>query len=212
MKTTNSFLRLLLRHKHLSVPFTLLAWLLLLTSAFGQQTPFRPHFTNMTELGVLFGQVRYGVTFVSGVNEGVQKRQNITGQTFNGVQLRPRLAVGGVVGVDWYNSALLMPIGAGVRYDLGKPSRNLRIFSSLDTGYGFTWFNEDPTGYKTKGGWMISPGVGFRIGKPQSTNFILSLSYKRQEAEAEKPLGGNELYKYETRVYNRVALRAGISF
>ncbi|WP_421828085.1 hypothetical protein [Larkinella sp.] len=187
-------------------------WLLCLFALplYAQKSPFKPVFTNMTEFGVLFGQVRYNVNTAS---ENVSKRHNITAQTFNGVQLRPKLAVGGTVGVDWYNAALLMPVCAGVRYDLAQPGqKNLRVFTSLDTGYGFAWLNEDPTGYETRGGWVIAPGIGFRIGRPQNTNFILSLNYKRQEATADKPLGWNEIHKYESRVYNRIAFRLGLSF
>ena len=181
----------------------------LLTHA--QTASFKPTFTNMTEWGVTFGQVRYnnGTTF----SESVAKRTNLTAQTFNGIQLRPRLAIGGTVGVDWYNSALLTPVCAGLRYDLARPNqKNLRVFGSLDTGWGFAWLQEDATGYKTTGGWTISPGLGFRIGKPTNANFILSLSYKRQNAEVEKPLFWNELAKHETRVYNRIAVRMGVSF
>lgn len=186
----------------------LLLWLTpLLTVA--QKKAFKPVFTNMTEVGALLGQVRFG----NQTAQAVAKRTTVTAQTFNGVLLQPRLAVGATVGADWYNLALITPVCAGVRYDLARPNqKNLRVFGSLDTGWGFTWLNEDPTGYKTSGGWIISPGVGFRIGRPTSANFILSLSYKRQEAEAEKPLFWNELAKHEMRVYNRMAFRMGISF
>ena len=192
-----------------NILFLLVALTPLLTNA--QTAPFRPAFVNMTEWGATFGQVRYNTGNTA--SEAVAKRTNITAQTFNGVQLRPRLAVGGTVGVDWYNSALLMPVCAGLRYDLARPNqKNLRVFGSLDTGWGFAWLQEDATGYKTKGGWTVSPGIGFRIGKPANANFILSLSYKRQAAEVEKPLFWNELAKHETRVYNRVAVRMGVSF
>ncbi|WP_234736291.1 hypothetical protein [Tellurirhabdus bombi] len=208
MKSSKQVLDLVLCYQRITIPLTFLIWLLLLSSAFAQSS-FKPSYTNMTEAGVLFGQVRYG----GSTSESVAKRHNITGQTFNGVQLRPKLAVGATVGADWYNSALLLPLCAGVRYDLARPNqKNLRVFTSLDTGYSVTWLNEDPTGYETKGGWVISPGIGFRIGRPQNANFILSLSYKRQEASAEKPLFFNEIAKEETRVYNRIALRMGISF
>lgn len=174
-----------------------------------QTTPFKPVFTNMTEAGALFGQVKYGTQ----ASESVAKRVTVTAQTFNGVQVRPRLAVGATVGVDWYTAALLMPVCAGVRYDLVRPNqKNLRVFTSLDAGWSFAWLNEDATGYKTLGGWVLAPGIGFRIGKTTSSNFIMSLSYKRQEADVEKPLYWNELAKHETRVYNRVAVRLGVSF
>lgn len=174
-----------------------------------QQTRFKPVFTNMTEVGALLGQVRYGTATA----QAVAKRTTVTAQTFNGLLLSPRLAVGATVGADWYNTALITPVCAGVRYDLARPNgKNLRVFGSLDAGWGFTWLNEDPTGYKTSGGWTLSPGIGFRVGKPSSANLVVSLSYKRQEADAEKPLFWNELAKHETRVYNRMAFRAGISF
>lgn len=174
-----------------------------------QQERFKPVFTNMTELGASFGQVRYGNQF----SESVARRVNLTAQTFNGVQLSQRLAIGGTLGIDMYNTALLMPLCAGVRFDLASPGqKNLRVFTSLDTGWGFAWLQEDPTGYKTTGGWVISPGIGFRTGKISNANFIMSLSYKRQEAEADKPLFWNELAKHETRVYNRMVIRLGVSF
>ncbi|WP_338873990.1 hypothetical protein WBJ53_32005 [Spirosoma sp. SC4-14] len=189
--------------------FLLMLFGLLPLSVVAQTPAFKPVYTNMTEIGVSMGQVRYGTPTV----ESVSKRSNLTAQTFNGVLIHPRLALGGTVGIDWYNSALLIPVCAGLRYDLAQPNqKNLRVFTSLDSGWGFTWLNEDPTGYKTTGGWVISPGIGFRTGKPNNANFIMSLSYRRQEAEADKPLSWNEIAKHETRVYNRVAIRLGISF
>lgn len=177
--------------------------------AIGQTTRFKPVFTNMTEVGALFGQVKYGVQSA----ETVEKRVNLTAQTFNGVLLSQRLALGATVGVDWYTAALLTPVCAGIRYDLARPNqKNLRVFASLDTGWGFAWLNEDAGGYKTTGGWILSPGIGFRVGKITSSNFIMSLNFKRQAAEADKPLFYNELAKHETRVYNRAAIRLGVSF
>jgi len=189
--------------------FLLTLTVLFSLSAFAQTTKFKPVYTNMTEIGISLGQVRYGTP----TSESVAKRSNLTAQTFNGILVHPRLAVGSTIGVDWYNSALLIPVCAGLRYDLAQPNqKNLRVFASLDSGWGFTWLNEDPTGYKTTGGWVISPGIGFRTGKLTSANFIMSLSYRRQEAEADKPLFWNEIAKHETRIYNRVAIRLGISF
>lgn len=189
--------------------FVLVLLLILPTLAIAQNATFRPVFTNMTELGVLLGQVRYGTS----ASEAVARRVSLTAQTFNGVLLRPRLAVGGTVGADWYGTTLLTPVCAGVRYDLARPNqKNLRVFGSLDTGWGFTWLHEDPTGYQTTGGWVISPGLGFRVGRPGSAQFVLTLSYRRQEADVEKPLLWNDLARSETRVYNRAGFRLGVSF
>lgn len=197
------------RYGRLTIPLALVFWLLLLSAAIAQDKPFRRGYTNMTEFGVLFGRVKHGPTG----SRTVENRRSLTVQSFNGILLTPRLAAGVTVGADWYESTLLTPIAAGIRYDLARPGqKNLRVFTSLDSGYGFTWLQEDADGYKTKGGWMISPGIGFRIGRPTGTNFILAMSYKRQESGAEKPLFWSEVEKSETRVYNRMAFRLGLSF
>jgi hypothetical protein len=144
----------------------------------------------------------------------VENKLSLTLQTFNGVQLRPRLAVGGVVGVDWYTNALLMPVGAGIRYDLAQPNqKNVQVFASADVGYGLTWLNKSSSGFElTKGGLMLNPGIGLRFGKPDKGAFVLSVSYKRQNVESTKPLQWNDIRRDESRVYNRLAVRLGMSF
>jgi hypothetical protein len=179
-------------------------------------------FVNYTEVGGLFGRVVYnvpiwvwnGTTNVQSIDEIVENKLNLTIQTFNGIWVRPRLAVGGVVGVDWYSAALLMPVGAGVRYDLTRPSqKNVHLFASADVGYGLTWLNKATTGYElTSGGLMLNPGIGMRLGKPGKGAFLLTFSYKRQAVESNKPLQWNDIRRDESRVYNRLAVRLGVSF
>ncbi len=170
-------------------------------------------FVNYTELGGLFGRVAYPSAF-GAPTEQVENKVSLTIQTFNGVQLRSRLAVGGIVGVDWYANALLLPVGAGLRYDLTRAEqKNVNLFVSADLGYGLTWLNKSSTGNElTKGGLMLNPGLGLRFGKPGKGGFLLSLSYKRQTVDANKPLGWNDIRRDEHRVYNRLAVRLGLSF
>ncbi len=171
-------------------------------------------FVNYTESGGLFGRVAYPVNTWNGLgDEQVDNKLSLTIQTFNGVQLCPRLAVGGVVAVDWYAAALLMPLGAGVRYDLARPNdKHVRVFVSADAGYGLTWLNKASTNNAIKGGLMLNPGIGMRLGKPGKGAFVLSLSYKRQTVQAEKPLQWNDIARDENRVYNRLAVRVGVAF
>lgn len=171
-------------------------------------------FVNYTELGGLFGRVAYPVNTWNGLgDEQVDNKISLTLQTFNGVQWCPRLAVGGVVAVDWYANALLMPVGAGIRYDLARPNeKNVRVFILADAGYGLTWLNKASTNNAIKGGLMLNPGIGMRLGKPGKGAFVLSLSYKRQTVQAEKPLQFNDIARDESRVYNRLAVRVGVSF
>ncbi len=167
-------------------------------------------FVNYTEIGGLFGRVVSG----NAGAELVQNRLSLTAQTLNGVQVSKRLAVGALVAVDWYQSALLMPVGAGLRFQLNRPSpaRNVRVLATADAGYALNWLNKSSTGYAVRGGLMLNPGIGLVIGKPGAGSFLLSLSYKRQTAEVEKPLRWNEIMRNEGRVYNRLAVRLGISF
>jgi hypothetical protein len=177
-----------------------------------QNAVFKPHYVNMTEVGGLFGRVVYDVRWSVPLAQEVQNRLSLTIQTFNGVQLKPRLAVGATVGVDWYKTALLTPIAAGVRYDLVSTPKNVHLFGTLDAGYGFNWLQVDGTGYDTKGGMMLNPGLGLKFGFKSGSAMLLSLTYKRQEAKVTKPLGWQEVEKWEDRVYNRMALRLGFMF
>jgi len=177
-----------------------------------QEKPFKPHYVNMTEIGGLFGRVVYDIQWNTPTTQEVTNRLNLTLQTFNGAQIKPRLAVGLTTGVDWYNSVLLLPIAVGARYDLVRSKKNVALFGSLDAGYGFNWLNVNGTGYDTQGGMMLNPGVGLKFGFKSGSALTLSLTYKRQNAKVNKPLGWQEVEKWEDRTYNRMALRLGIWF
>lgn len=206
-------------------PNYILYWLLLLVLTCSQRThaqlpvagsPLTKRvypYVNYTEVGGLFGRVSYPA-WVGSPDEVLENRVSLTLQTFNGVQVRPRLAAGGVVGIDWYSGALLLPVGAGVRYDLAQPNdKNVRVFVSADVGYGLTWLNKATSGNElTRGGLMLNPSLGLRFGKPDKGAFLLTVSYKRQNVEAAKPLQWNDIRRDESRVYNRLAVRLGMSF
>ena len=167
-------------------------------------------YTNHTEFGGLFGRVKYDFSG-NPSDEYVENRLNLTLQTFNGVMLSNRLYAGVTVGVDWYKTALLTPISGGIRYDLTKKG-NVRLFTTADVGYGFAWLQDDIEGYRTKGGLMLNPGLGLRMGKPGGSAVTFTMSYKRQEAHIDKFPLWDQVERSEDRVYNRLALRLGISF
>jgi hypothetical protein len=193
---------------------TLLCICLLAATITQAQTPTKTNrhpFVNYTELGLLAGRVAY--SFNNGVTETVENRNSLTVQTFNGMQLTPRLAVGGVVGLDWYTAAQVLPLGAGLRLDLlPHAHHNVRLIGMADAGYGVTWLNRSSTGYVVSGGWMLNPGVGLRVGKPGGAAFLMSISYKRQAVSVQQPITGNFIRRDEERVYNRLAIRLGVSF
>jgi hypothetical protein len=192
--------------------FLILIFIHSFTYSFTTLAQFKPHYVNMTEVGGLFGRVVYDIPWSVPTIQEVENRLSVTLQTFNGVQLKPRLAVGLTTGIDWYNTALLMPVAAGARYDLVRSKKNVTVFGTLDAGYGFNWLQADGTGYDTQGGMMLNPGVGLKFGFKSGSAMLLSLSYKRQEARVTKPLGWGEIEKWEDRTYNRMALRLGFMF
>lgn len=177
-----------------------------------QEKSFKPHYVNMTEIGGLFGRVVYDVRWSVPLTQEVQNRLSLTIQTFNGAQIKPRLAVELTTGIDWYNTALLLPIAAGARYDLARSQNNITLFGSLDAGYGFNWLHVNGTGYDTQGGMMLNPGLGLKFGFKSGSALTLSLTYKRQNAKVTQPLGWQEVEKWEDRTYNRMALRLGMWF
>jgi len=185
---------------------------LLATPATAQIDLPRLPFVNYTELGGLFGRVAY-TQMATGPDVTVENKVSFTAQTFNGVQLTRQLAVGGLVGIDWYRAALLMPVGAGIRFDFVRhPRKNVRLFGMADAGYGFAWLHKGSTGYETNGGLMLNPGLGLRLGRPASSAFILTVGYKRQYVFVQKPISGDVISRDESRLYNRLTIRAGVSF
>ncbi|OJV18573.1 MAG: hypothetical protein BGO21_23870 [Dyadobacter sp. 50-39] len=167
-------------------------------------------FVNHTEFGGLFGRVKYENPYAGNANQ-VDSKTSLTIQTFNGIQIHDKLSTGVTLGMDWYKTALLNPIAGGIRYDF-VAEKNVKLFGTVDAGYAFTWFHDDADGADTKGGIMVNPGVGMRVGKPGVAAFTITLTYKRQEAHITKVPLWDQKERYEDRVYNRLALRLGISF
>ncbi|WP_031528470.1 hypothetical protein [Dyadobacter crusticola] len=184
--------------------------LLVTTNAVMAQEPFTRSYINHTEAGGLFGRVRSPAIY-NYMQETAANRLNLTVQTFNGIQINRKTAAGITLGIDWYKAAFINPIAAGIRYDVTR-KKNVNILAQLDAGYGFAWFHDDPVGYKTKGGVMLNPAVGIRCGKAGNAAFTFTISYKRQEAEVDKPPLWNQTERHESRIYNRLGLRMGISF
>ena len=192
---------------------TALVLTLLVVSAYAQEGAFKKRYLNHTEVGIMVGRVKYDPYAGQGgtLQNISENRTNLTLQLFNGVQYSPRLGVGVITGLDWYNSALVNPLGLGLRYDLaGK--KNTRLYASADAGYGFTWFHQNSDGFDTRGGLMLNPGLGLRIGKPDGAAFTLSFSYKHQDVTVDKPLLFDQSSRTEARNYNRLLVKMGISF
>jgi len=188
---------------------SIIIYLLILSPALAQKQRASKHFVNHTEVGGLFGRVKYG--YVSNFNQEISENKlSLTIQTYEGIKLSDRLSTGLTAGIDWYKSALINPVSAGVRYDITK-GKVARLYASADVGYGFSWFHDDIEGYNTKGGLMLSPGIGIKYGKPGSTAVTIGLGWKRQEVDVTKPPFSGGTLRLENRVYNRLSVRIGMS-
>lgn len=187
----------------------LLICLLGAVAAHGQDAR-KIQYVNHTEVGGMFGRVKYFAPNTLSGKE-VDSKASLTAQTFNGIVIGNKLAAGVTLGMDWYKAALLNPIAGGVRYDLlGR--KNVRLYGTLDAGYGFAWFHSDSDGFDTKGGLMLNPGMGLKVGRTGAAAFTLAFTYKRQEAHVTKVPFPDQKERFEDRVYNRLALRLGIVF
>lgn len=188
----------------------LVFFLIAASQVMAQEKRFKKVYVNHTEVGGLFGRIKYGGTS-NWDTEVTDTKLSLTMQMFNGVQLSNRLYAGATVAVDWYKTALINPIAAGARYDL-VGDKSARLYATADVGYGFAWLHDDLTGYETKGGLMLNPGFGMKYGKPGKSAFTIALTYKRQEVNVSKPPLNGQTERFEERVYNRMALRLGMIF
>lgn len=185
---------------------------------------FRKHkFVNMTEFGGLFGRVKYQVYYGWYPYYGnypdqtqLKNKVNLSAQTFNGVYLNRKTAAGITLGVDGYGETVLMPVALGVRQNLlQKKEGSSSLQGGLDVGYSTTWLNEDNTGFKTKGGMLISPTIGYRLPMKNSSAWLINVGYRFQRAEYKQERQGEGVIwteSNEVRNYKRIVLRMGIEF
>ncbi len=179
-------------------------------------------FVNTTELGASFGRNKfqtyayYSSFYPQPIQYQTQNRVNFTLQTFNGIYINPKTAVGLTVGVDSYGPTVLMPISAGIRRSLVQKKQGGSIFlGSLDVGYATTWLNEDNTGFKTTGGLIVCPTIGYKFPMRNGSAWLMNFGYRFQRAEYQQERNGDAVYwteSNEVRNYRRMVVRFGIEF
>lgn len=182
-------------------------------------------FVNITEIGGMFGRVKapsyYYMPYYSSYippqdneNFEVINVVNIALQTFNGVYIDPKTAVGITTGVDWYNATLVTPIQLGVRRNLvQRKNGGATIVAGLDAGYGTTWLNIDNPNTKTTGGIAISPTIGYKMATRNGSAWVINFGYKHQSLSLEEINIQDEFYSSnETRNHNRMVVRFGFEF
>lgn len=186
-------------------------------------------FVNITEVGGMFGRVKapsyyYGPYYYASSSKyyvppsnesyAVRNLANITLQTFNGVYVNQKTAVGITTGIDWYNNTLIVPLEFGVRRQLvRRENGGAAIITGLDAGYGTAWFHEDNPNSKTSGGLAVSPTIGYRMPTRSGSAWVLNFGYKHQSVTISDTSEFDENYSsVETRNHNRLVVRLGFEF
>lgn len=128
-----------------------------------------------------------------------------------GFQFNRFLGVGLGVGMDYYYIGAgqnIMPVYAEARGYF--KAENFTPMYSLAAGYGFAFEKEENNITDAKGGFLLYPALGFRMGGSANANYFLDFGVKIQRATF--------TYQdwWDTRVnkmtYNRLVLRTGILF
>lgn len=152
-------------------------------------------FVNITEFGVMLGRSKYISGWSNYNTDGrpginakpyyyIEKQANLTLQTFNGVYLNKKTAVGLTTGIDWIGNSVLIPIAAGARRQLAqKREGGSAIMANLDLGYATNWLNENNGKEELTGGIVINPSIGYRIPMRNGSAWLINFGYRHQRYE-----------------------------
>lgn len=167
------------------------------------QEPVSKPYLGMIEIGFLYGERKS-----EAVNSSTAAP---TVQMFNGYRFHRLLAVGGTVGIDFYENTIVTPLALGMRGELLQS--RVSPFYSLDAGYGPAFQNQEDNQsveQKTKGGWMLNPAMGMRVKTGNSTGFTFSAGYKTQKVASETVW---QHARSEQKIhYKRLTMRMGFMF
>ncbi len=136
----------------------------------------------------------------------------------NGYQFEWGLALGAGLGLDLVNEAY-MPAVADIRYTFRKSKVSHFIY--IQGGYSLSLEDPDPYDYdyygyydsdlKSKGGYLINPGIGFKINLNNKNAFSFGIGYKYMEINhTYQETNGQEIDR--TIKYNRITLGFGYHF
>jgi len=136
----------------------------------------------------------------------------------SGYQFNWGLALGVGLGLDLVNEAY-MPAVADIRYTF-KDSK-VSHFIYVQGGYALSLEDPDPYDYdyygyydsdlESKGGYIINPGIGFKINLNNKSAFSFGIGYKYMEINhTYKEYNGQEIDR--TIKYNRITLGFGYHF
>ncbi|MFN7120263.1 MAG: hypothetical protein ACK4TA_25970 [Saprospiraceae bacterium] len=161
----------------------------------------------------------YSITYfgtINGIGHSGDVQLGLSMQQVVGFQRNRMFGTGIGIGLENFsvgnaNGPLVLPVYAEARgYFLKK---NKTPYYALNLGYGFAFKDEDQGILKAKGGLLLHPAIGFRLGARDSVNFLFDLGYKFQWATLTRNFGGwsRETLEQEL-VYKRFSVRLGLIF
>ncbi len=167
---------------------------------------FKPY--NFKEKGMYY-------FFAGNINGGSSAFQNegtagLGIQAAAGYQLNRWLGAGLGIGMDYYypgSGERFMPVFAEVRGYLRQ--KNVAPYYSVQTGYGFTFVDEDRAMEDSQGGIYLYPALGLRCGASDNANFTIDIGYKYQKGTF--AFRQWDLVEHKM-TYRRIALRVGVLF
>jgi hypothetical protein len=145
-------------------------------------------FVHQTTVGLLIGQSPfYSYNYYSSYipvpyRNGAERVANFSIETFNGLRLRPKTAVGLTLGADFYENSIFMPVSAGIRqivYEKGPKAAKIQV--GLDAGINTDWLNPKQEYVDFRPGINISPKLGFVFPGRNGSAFLVNFGYRYQE-------------------------------
>lgn len=88
-------------------------------------------------------------------------------------------------------------------------AQNLAPYYAVATGYSFAFAHEDKNITEAKGGWMLHPAIGFRLGGSLKSNFTIDFGVKFQQATFTREIWDTDRREM---TYKRFTSRLGILF
>ncbi len=151
------------------------------------------------------------IQFIAG-NEGQRaKAINGLGLSFSaGKRFNRFVSVGAGIGYDrfiWNSGENIIPIF--LEYTSFLNPKNTSLFFNVQAGYGLAFKNEDFLLREAKGGPMLYPSLGLRLGRYEN-KFTVDLGYKFQKAELTYASSWSSDISIQRLTYKRLALRLGI--
>lgn len=121
--------------------------------------------------------------------------------------------VGAGLSLDAYNAlrgeSLLNLVG---EYRSYLTKGRVAVYGLLNAGYGFAFRNSQLQVSKAKGGFLVHPALGLRLGASSQYNFTFDVGYRFQEAQFTQTLRNSGDTEIRELTYKRLLIQVGIVF